>query len=159
MSLLNASSTSAKFPTIGTRVGGRVVKDAEEMQQRDFDSGDLLFWDDGNPRMQLVVTVDTGQSDPDDPEDDGERAIYIKGQALAATRQACKKAKKFVIEENDFFAMTFVSEEPLPKGKKGNKKKVYEVEFRPADGRESDLLKPSMERAAVRAASDDKPPF
>src|SRR5690349_10440372 len=101
-SLLNSSAKSARFPTVGTRVGGRVVKDAQEIQQRDFDSGELLFWDDGKPRMQLVVTVATDEADPADPDDDGERAIYVKSQMLQATRQACRRAKKFAIEEGDF---------------------------------------------------------
>src|SRR5690606_39856948 len=132
MSLLYSPTKSAKFPTIGTKVGGRVVRDAEEVQQRDFDTGEPLFWPDGKPRMQLVVTVDTGQPDTDDTDDDGERAIYIKGQMLQATRMACKRAKKFKIEEGDYFAITFAEEEPLPKGKRGFLKKIYEVEFTPA---------------------------
>lgn len=160
-SLLNSSATSAKFPKVGARVGGRVTENAREVQQRDFDSGELLFWDDGKPRMQLVVTVATDGADPADPDDDGERAIYIKGQMLQATRVACKKAKKFAIEEGDFFAVTFVEEEPLPKGKKGHPKKVYEVEFTPAaagsgllsGNRDDDTAPPSSRKA------DEEPPF
>jgi hypothetical protein len=176
MSLLNSWPRSAKFPAVGTRVGGRVVRDAEEIQQRDFDTGEPLTWADGNPRMQLVVTVDTGNPDPDDPDDDGERSIYVKGQMLSATRAACKKAKKFVIAEGDVFAVTFVAEEPLPKGKRGLPKKVYEVEFVPAASGGSGLLaepatpapakptaKTSRARSVLGAASNDltrsEPPF
>jgi hypothetical protein len=161
-SLLNSSAKSARFPTIATRVGGRVVRDAQEIQQRDFDSGELLFWDDGKPRMQLVVTVATDEADPADPDDDGERAIYVKGQMLQATRHACRRAKKFAIEEGDFFAVTLTAEEPLPKSKKGNPKKIYQVEFTPtaaesgllSGGRADDQQAP---RGQTRAS--DRPPF
>jgi hypothetical protein len=169
-SLLNSNATSAKFPKIGTRVGGRVTEDAREVQQRDFDSGELLFWDDEKPRMQLVVTVDTGTTDPSDPDDDGERAIYIKGQMLQATRAACKRVKKFAIKEGDYFAVTFAKEEPLPKGKKGNPQKIYEVEFTPATGgsgllsgdRDDEESTPAPSRKAAPRSSrkaDEEPPF
>lgn len=184
MSLLDSYASSARFPSIGARVAGRVVRDAVEMQQRSFDQdggpGELLWWEDGNPRMQLVVTVDTGVTDPTDPDDDGERAIYIKGQMLSETKKAIRRARSKWIREGDSFAVTLVGEEPLPKGKRGFPKKLYEVEYEKGSGHD-DL--PAMEakpepkpaglerlatqhdrndaaRATVRQpAQDEEPPF
>jgi hypothetical protein len=61
------------------------------------------------------------------------------------------------------FAVTLIGEEPLPKGKKGNPKKIYEVEFTPAaagsgllSGGRADDNEPA--RGAARR-STDRPPF
>lgn len=127
MSLLKTSSPAAKFKTAGDIVGGRVVRDSEEMQQRDFDSGALMFWDDGNARMQLVVTVDAGAIDPTIEDDDGYRTFYAKGDMLRAIRQACKRArlKGDVIPAGAELHVEMVGEEPLPRGKRGFPKKLY----------------------------------
>lgn len=166
MGLLDTYATSAKFDSIGKRVAGRVVRDAVEVQQRDFDTNEPLFWDDGNKRMQLVVTVDTDNIDPTIEDDDGERAIYVKGQMLAAVKAALRKTRSREIREGGYFAVTFVSEEPLPKGKRGKPKKIYEAEYEPpADRPEGDEkpshqggLKDAQKRAAARR-EDDEPPF
>lgn len=172
MGLLDSYATSAKFEAIGKRVAGRVVRDAVEVQQRDFESGDPLFWDDGNKRMQLVVTVDTGVIDPTIEHDDGERAIYVKGQMLAAVKAALKKTRSREIREGGFFAVTLVREEPLPKGKRGNPKKIYEAEYEPpaesaepsgpaaSDEKPSHqgALRGAQQRATARH-EDDEPPF
>src|SRR5437879_4969339 len=110
MSLLETYAPSAKFPTKGTRVGGRVTRDAQEIQQRDFDSGEPLFWDDGKARMQLVVTVAAGVKDATNPDDDGERSIFVKGQMLKATREACRRAKMTEIKRGDFYEVTYVDD-------------------------------------------------
>lgn len=85
--LLAGGAPAAKFPTIGTVVQGAVVA-AELREQTDFDTGRPLVWDDGKPRMQLVVTIQTDESDGGD--DDGTRRIFAKGQMLAAIRTAVR---------------------------------------------------------------------
>lgn len=167
MSLLDTSAPGAKFPSVGTRVAGVVVEDAVERQQRDFDDGSLLFWDDGNPRMQLVVTIDTGVRDPMVEDDDGHRTLYVKGDMLRAVREACRRAGVKAIKQGGKIAVTFVREEPLPKGKRGNPKKIYAAEYLPPSGG-SLLAEPvAAERAPAGKASggyagrslDDEPPF
>jgi hypothetical protein len=180
MGLLDTYATSARFETVGKRVAGKIVRPPVEVQQRDFDSNELLFWDDGNPRMQLVVTVDTGNVDPTVEDDDGERAIYVKGQMLSAVRAALKRARAKTLEPDGYFAVTFIEEEPLPKGKRGKPKKIYAAEYEPpaeradpdrhvtsagADDARRDhqsSLRDSQKRAAERASArrdDDEPPF
>lgn len=178
MTLLDSYAPSAKFGSKGARVAGRVVRDAVEVQQRDFDTNEPLFWEDGNKRMQLVVTVDTGNIDPTIEDDDGERAIYVKGQMLAATKKALRKTRSKWINQGGYFAVTLIDEEPLPKGKRGNPKKIYDVEYEPpADRAEGDekpgeggsggnrhqsSLRDAQSRAAERTTvrrDDDEPPF
>lgn len=77
---------AAKFPTIGTVVRGTIV-DAEVQDQTDFETGEALVWQDGKPRKQLIITVDTGIVDGDD---DGNRRLFAKGNMLTAIREAVK---------------------------------------------------------------------
>lgn len=129
MGLLDTRPPAAKFPTLGTRVGGEVTADATEVQCRNFDTGDLEFWDDGNPRMQLVIEVKTTQRDPASSDDDGTRTIYAKGAMLAAIRDACRKARSKAIRVGDELWITYIRDEPLPKGKRGFPKKIYEAQY------------------------------
>ena len=66
LDLLEGGGKSAKFETVGDTTKGQVVS-AESRQQTDYTSGEPLTWDDGNPRMQLVITLATDERDPDDP--------------------------------------------------------------------------------------------
>jgi hypothetical protein len=131
MGLLETRAPSPKFAEIGTRHGGKTLEDSVEVQQRHFETGDLLFWDDGNPRMQLVVEYQ-GEVDPTVPDDDGVRTFYIKGDMLRAVREAKRKAglgRLPVIPKGATLFVEFVDEEPLPRGKKGKPKKIYEAEM------------------------------
>ncbi|WP_020116768.1 hypothetical protein [Streptomyces canus] len=71
---------TAKFPTAGTTVSGRITEKPKVEQQRDIKDQSLKFWSDGNPMLQLVVTVQTEERDPAIEEDDGRRRIFVKGQ-------------------------------------------------------------------------------
>lgn len=88
---------------IGDKISGVVVS-AERAQQRDFDTGTPMEWDNGDPRMETVIIVgDTGLVDPEMDNDTGERALHLRGgnfkvaegTGLAgevALREAMKKA-------------------------------------------------------------------
>jgi hypothetical protein len=73
--LMGGGVPAAKFAHHGDTVGGTIVSEPEVQQQRDFVSGALLFWDDGSPRNQIKVVLDTGTTDPSIPDDDGHRAL------------------------------------------------------------------------------------
>lgn len=90
--LMAGGTTSAKFPSPGTTVAGTIAREPEVQQQRDFTSGELKFWDDGKPMQQLQVILATDERDPATPDDDGQRAIYVKGNMLKAVREAVRKA-------------------------------------------------------------------
>ncbi|AXH46902.1 hypothetical protein I5G67_gp065 [Mycobacterium phage Aminay] len=83
---------TAKFKTIGDTVGGKIVEEPRIEQQRDYESGNPLTYDDGNPRMQLVITVQTDLHDPTLNDDDGKRRLFVKGAMKAAIGQALKAA-------------------------------------------------------------------
>ncbi|WP_309049271.1 hypothetical protein [Streptomyces sp.] len=83
---------TAKFPTPGTVVGGRITEPPKVEQQRDIQSGEQKFWGNGDPMMQLVVTVQTDQRDPAIEDDDGRRRIFVKGQMKNAVSDAVRQA-------------------------------------------------------------------
>lgn len=86
---------SAQFPSKGTTVEG-VILGTKTAQQRAYKPdavGDLLFWEDGKPKLQLVIRLQTEIRDPEDDFDDGIRNIYAKkGKHLyKAIQEAARK--------------------------------------------------------------------
>lgn len=74
--LFGGGVKAAKFENLGDYVEGTVV-DAKISQQTAMEDNAPLFWPDGKPRMQLVVTLATDLHDDD--EDNGERRVFAKG--------------------------------------------------------------------------------
>lgn len=65
----------------GAHVTGFVV-DLKEVQETHYDGPDAgkpIFWDNGDPKMQLRLTLQTELRDPGDPNDDGLRNVYLNG--------------------------------------------------------------------------------
>lgn len=100
---------SAKFSEVGTIAKGEVTA-VEISQQRSVEDGSLLEWKDGNPRMQLVVTVQTDESDS--PEDDGLRRLFAKkpGNMLSAISDAVKLAEQSAVEVGGTLAVQYIGD-------------------------------------------------
>lgn len=125
--LMGSGGRSASFKDHGDQVWG-VVMSAEVRQQTDFTSGDLLFWDDGKPRMQLVVTLLTEEREDDD--DDGLRRVYIKGQMTKAVQEAVRKAGAKGLREGGRLVVRYVSD--IPPAKRGlSPAKKYVAKYEP----------------------------
>lgn len=93
--LSESLSTKAYFngdSVIGDTITGAVT-DFEVRQTRNFDDNKLEFWDDGSPRVQLVINIQTDLP-PADADDEGVRAVYVKwwGQSRKAFLTAIKDA-------------------------------------------------------------------
>lgn len=73
---LFAGGKSFPFDNIDDAVEGEIISCALR-QQTDLDDGTPLTFNDGTPRMQLVVTLQTKLHESD--EDDGIRTVYAKG--------------------------------------------------------------------------------
>lgn len=115
--LMGSGSKSAKFPTVGTTVTGQIVREPEVTQQTEFGTGRPLTWDDGKPRLQLVVQIQTSERDPQDVEDDGVRAIYVKGKSLTnAVRDAVRKAGAQGLEVGGTLTVTYVGDGEADRG-------------------------------------------
>lgn len=115
----------------GTRRGGLVTMEPEIRQQTDFDTDEPLTWKDGSPRMQMVVTVQTDQRDPANPDDDGQRRFYIKGKLQYALAAALKQAGASQVSVGGQLYVTYTGEEPNVKNPRLNDIKLYVAEYIP----------------------------
>jgi hypothetical protein len=125
-SFFGDSAKSAKFDSIGETVGGPITHIGEPRQQTEFGSGKPLTWDDGSPRMQLPITVQTNQRDPHDPQDDGKRVFYVKGEMKKAITAALR-ATHAKMAIGGTLTLTYVGDEPT----KGFPKKLYQASYTP----------------------------
>jgi hypothetical protein len=122
---------SATFNNVGDAYTGEVLSPPREMQQRDLESGDPKFYKDGNPMMQTVVEIQTVQRDPEDDADDGVRAVYFKGQRLAALRAAVRAAGIKTRQGMVGATLTITcTKQEKPERKGLNGKKIYDVSIK-----------------------------
>jgi len=119
---------TAKFPTPGTAVGGRITEKPTVEQQRDISTGDKKFWSDGNPMMQLVVTVQTEERDPAIEEDDGRRRLFVKGQMKNAVADAVRAAGGRGLEVGGILTVTY-SHDGTPSQRGFNPPKQYSATY------------------------------
>ena len=90
---LASGGTYLKWEHPGTTYTG-IITDVTMRQSRKYESTDLDTWDDGTPKMQVVLTVATDYRDQSQQDDDGTRMISINlwsGQKKALVA-ACKAA-------------------------------------------------------------------
>lgn len=126
--LMGGGVPSAKFPALGTIVGGRITRVGEPVQQRDFATGSPKFWDDGSPMMQLPVEVATDLRDPDIDDDDGSRCFYVKGQMRKAIADAVRSTGSKGLEVGGTLTVTYARDGEA--SKKGfNPPKEYEATY------------------------------
>lgn len=118
---------AVKFDAIGESVSGEVQR-VEIRQQSNFESGELQFWPDGRPKMQAIVTL---QTDPDDEDDDGIRALYVRGYMQRAFQDAVREAKMRDLTVGSNITVTFTSEGTPPR-RGANAPKEYKVTITPA---------------------------
>ncbi|MEO3851726.1 hypothetical protein ABGB09_29560 [Streptomyces sp. B8F3] len=148
--LMGGGVASAKFPTIGAAVSGRITERPVVEQQRDFTTGELKFWDDGKPMQQLVVTLATAERDPANPEDDGTRRLYVKGQMKNAVAQAVRTAGARGLEVGGVLSVTYARD-----GQKTNPRfnapKNYEAQYTPAASAELNTPDPGTAPALPAA--------
>lgn len=76
-----------KWGTPGRKVTGTITA-MTERQATKFKTSDPDTWPDGNPKMQLLFTLDTAERDADDANDDGERRFDVNkwGDQVKALR-------------------------------------------------------------------------
>jgi hypothetical protein len=124
--LMGGGGKSASFKSAGDSVTGTITN-MEERQQTDFDSGRPLEWDDGKPKMHLVISLLTEESVDED--DDGMRRLYVKGNLQRAIREAVLKSGSRTIKDGASLTVKYVGDDvPTRKGMSGAKKyaAVYE---------------------------------
>ena len=79
--------------TPGAAFTGTILS-ADLRQATKFGTTEPDTWDNGDPKMQAVITLSTDQRDPADPDDDGTRRVAVNlwsGQKQALIK-ACRDA-------------------------------------------------------------------
>ena len=107
---LASGGTYLKWEHPGTTYTG-IITDVTMRQSRKYESTDLDTWDDGTPKMQVVLTIATDYRDQAQQDDDGTRMISINlwsGQKKALVA-ACKAAGVGEPQVGQRFTATHVS--------------------------------------------------
>lgn len=120
---------SASFEKVGDYLSGVIVR-RQMKQQTEYGSNEPQFWDDGKPKMQIAVVVQT--PDQDDEDDNGERGLYIKlpSQMAQAVREAVSAAGADGLEDGGVLSVKYTGTRKSPKNPKFTQK-IYEVGYRP----------------------------
>jgi hypothetical protein len=127
-----------KHSPVGATVVGTIV-DRSVQQCRNFETGEGETWPDGNPKQQLVVTVQTDQRDLGD-DDDGQRRIYAKkpGELFSAIVEVTH-GKGHKLLPGGRLAVKFSGTKPH-ENPRFNDIKLYEAAYQPPVDGTDDLL-------------------
>lgn len=126
----------AKWPTKGHTVTGTVIGTPEARQSRNFETGDMDTWPNGDPKMEVVVPIATEERDPEVDNDDGERSLVLPvGTArFKAVQAAMKTAGVRALESGGVITVTYTGDGPKPKGSKLNAPKEFSATYTPPAG-------------------------
>ena len=110
--LLAGNSAKAYFGANsqpGDTVTG-VIEKIETTQVNDFQTKQPAFWNDGRPKEQIHVIIQTQLRDPSVEEDDGRRSLWVKGWGiqLKAFREACMQAGVKTPKPGDTITETYI---------------------------------------------------
>lgn len=111
----------------GTPRGGRIMSKLISNQTK-LGTGEVLRWQDGTERKQLVVTLQTAERA--DPQDNGQRQLFIKGDMPRAVREAFQTAGASDIEVGGHLYVAWVDEKPA-KSAGYNPQKIYKAVYAP----------------------------
>ena len=156
--LLAGNSAKAYFGANsqpGDSVTG-VIEKIETTQVNDFQTKQPAFWNDGRPKEQIHVIIQTQLRDPSVEDDDGRRSLWVKGWGiqLKAFREACRQAGVKIPKPGDTITERFVG-----LGQRGDappQPKVFEFHIEPASSVNS-LVNGSQPRQPVQQGSQQPP--
>lgn len=111
----------------GTFRGGQVVSKRVTNQTK-LGTGQVITWDNGEPRKQMEITVQTKERV--DPQDDGKRVIFVKGDGPRAAKAALKEVGASDVSEGGWYYQAWVDEEAA-KQPGYNAKKIFKVIYAP----------------------------
>lgn len=159
--LLGGKIESLKYPTVGTEHTLTITDEPYLDQQKDFDTGDPLFWDDRTdlppekrePRMQLVLTGTVDESERLNAEDDLMRREYLKGEKQKAVGQAMRDAGAKAIEIGGKVWIKYTGDGTAT-GRK-NPPKLYKSAYKAPEAKAA----AQASFLGSSAGTDDDPPF
>lgn len=127
-------SLSFKDAEVGHSYEGTIAE-LRAVQVRNYeDPTKLEYWDDGKPKMQIEVTLQTDYNSADDPDDDGRRRVFLFGQKLRAAKEELAKKGFKTFEIGMGFKITLSGTKPS-QNKRYNDVKLYSIELSAATTR------------------------
>ena len=131
------ASHSWKFTNPGDTHTGTITEVSDARQATEYGSNELAYWDKERtrPKMQVAVTLDTAERDPQDTNDTGKRTLWVvedgrSGSILSAIRQAVHQAGAGTIDIGGQLTVTFSGFDPNSKNP-ANPRKVYAASYVP----------------------------
>lgn len=131
------ASHSWKFATPGDTHTGTITEVSDARQATEYGSNELAYWDKERtrPKMQVVVTLDTAERDPQDANDTGKRTLWVvedgrSGSILSAIRQAVHQAGAGTIDIGGQLTVAFSGFDPNSKNP-ANPRKIYSASYVP----------------------------
>jgi hypothetical protein len=137
--LMGSGAKAFAFENIGDRVRGVIVA-MQKRQQTDMQSGEPVFWSNGDPKYMLQVSLQTELQDSDD--DEGLRSVYLRGgnytpskgkgtSSLNAVKDAVKRSGTDKgIEIGGTLALEYTGEAKAS-AKGFNNAKLYTADYTP----------------------------
>jgi hypothetical protein len=138
------NSKFAQFHQPGATVAGIITEISDQKQATKWNPDpkakrELDFWPSGDPVMEVWLTQQTNERDPEDPEDTGLRTTVSTvnqkpGGQLAAIMDACEAVGAETPLPGGFLALTFTHFDPESKNPQ-NPRKLYAGKYQvPAPG-------------------------
>lgn len=131
------ASHSWKFTNPGDTHTGTITEVSDARQATEYGSNELAYWDKERtrPKMQVAVTLDTTERDPQDANDTGKRTLWVvedgrSGSILSAIRQAVHQAGAGTIDIGGQLTVTFSGFDPNSKNP-ANPRKIYAASYVP----------------------------
>lgn len=131
------ASHSWKFTTPGDTHTGTITEVGDARQATEYGSNELAYWDKERtrPKMQVAITLDTTERDPQDANDTGKRTLWVvedgrSGSILSAIRQAVAQVNAGTIDIGGQLTVAFSGFDPNSKNP-ANPRKVYTASYVP----------------------------
>ena len=158
--LFGGGGKSASFDTIGTTHTGTIIEPPRVENQTDIKTGEVKTFDNGDPRKQMVIVLQTDERDPSVEDDDGVRRLYVKGSPkpeskslTAAIGAAVKAAKANGLEVGGRLTVTYVGDGPQEQ-RGFNPPKQYAAAYEPPSvGASAAFLAPQEQPAQAAPAA------
>lgn len=127
-------SHSCKFKTPGETHTGVITEISDRMPVTKYGTTDPDYWPDGSPKQQVVITLATDERDPEDPNDTGERSLWVTesrkaGTILAAIIQATRQANA-KLEIGGTLSVSFTGHDQNSKNP-AQPRKLYAATYQP----------------------------
>lgn len=129
---LGGGGLALKFAEVGDNYTLKITEEPDVVAIRDYDDDSIILtWPDGREKKQMIIygtLTDDSEGWSDDPDDTGDRRLYVKGYMAGALKDALKAAKARKVTPGGELYVEF-SEEGVAKSKKHKNPKFFDMEW------------------------------